>query len=272
MHTGITTEPISRTPVRLPLELDYDLTPDDFAAWWEFVACKAPKRLPSRVASDLKGVPFLFHFGTAVALVFLGSGSMAYRFPDSQGVTAIVLFVAAGLCLVSGAVLSHLRPGVYLEGVLAKPFRRTIMSQLRYWARMEAKNGGTDLIDIRSHYQFAMNPEGFTHTREYQQPYGGSPDAFWRRQTTVSWKMVEVAGSTAQHVFLVMDDPTPVPVIVPRSAFPEDSSFRCFAETVHNYYRAQRVHLGSRSIPEREHPFGVSPPSPVTDRSPSRRT
>jgi hypothetical protein len=268
MRTGITTEPIPRVPVPLPLELEYDLTPDEFAAWWTFLACKAPHRLPPRVAPEVKVFPILFYCGLTVVLGFLALACVAYLFPDSQGAKLFALIVGVVMCVVTGVLVAD-RPGLFIEGVLAKPFRRTIRSHLRYVAQMEAKKGRTDLIDILSHYRFAMNPEGFTHTRESQQPYGGSPDALLRRQTTVSWKMVEVAGSTGQHVFLVMDDPTPVPVIVPRSSFPDDNSFRCFAETVHSYCRTQRAHLCSRSIPEREHPFGVSPPSPVTDRSPS---
>jgi hypothetical protein len=266
MRTGITTEPNSRTPIRLPLELEYDLTPDDFAAWWTFLACKALHRLAPRVAPEVKVFPILFYFGLTVVLGFLVLACVAYLFPDSQGAKVFALIVGVVMCVVTGVLLAD-RPGLYIEGVLAKPFRRTILSHLRYVARMEAKKGRTELIDTISHYRFAINPEGFTHTREYQQPYGDSPDAFWRRQTTVSWKMVEIAGSTGQHVFLAMEDPTPV--IVPRSAFLDDSSFLGFSETVHSYHRSQRVHPGSCRIPEREHPFGVSAPSPVTDRPPS---
>jgi hypothetical protein len=266
MRTGITTEPNSRTPIRLPLELEYDLTPDDFAAWWTFLACKAPHRLPPRVAPEVKVFPILFYFGLTVVLGFLALACVAYLFPDSQGAKVFALIVGVVMCVVTGTLFAD-RPGLCIEGVLAKPFRRTILSHLRYVAWMEAKKGRTELIDTISHYRFVMNPEEFTITREYQQPYGGSPDALLRRQTTVSWKMVEVVGSTGQHVFLAMEDPTTV--IIPRSAFPDDSSFLGFAEAVHGYYRAQRVYPCSRSIPEREHPFGVSPASPVTDRPPS---
>jgi len=128
MHTSITTEPMLRVPICLPAELEYHLGPEDFVAWWEFLACKARRRLPQRVSDELIRVLSFVHAGVAIAIGLLAFASLGYRFPDSSGLTFIALLFAAGLCFVLGLIVAKEHPTLYLRGFLAKPCRWVIYS------------------------------------------------------------------------------------------------------------------------------------------------
>jgi hypothetical protein len=223
MSTQITTKPFLTTPLELSSELGYDLSAEDFVACWRFLASKSRHHLPLNVSRTLSSVVFWLHAGISVALIVL---ALACRFPHSRDVMAITVMVAV-LNVVLGGVLADVHPGLYLDGFLAKPCRWACMRGLRYQAREEAKKGRTALLDILSHYRFAMNRGGFIHEAEYQQRFGGSPATLWRKQDEIAWWSVEVVGNTEQHVFFVLRDS--IPVIVPRSCFADDSSFRLFA-------------------------------------------
>jgi|SRR5579884_3300303 len=237
MQTHITTEPISRTPIRLPAKLEYDLGRDDFVAWWEFLACKAPRRLPERVAHELIGASTLLPASVAIAILILAFCSGACRFPDSNNHTAVALLIVAACFFVFALFLAKERPGLYLCGFLGKLCRGRCLLHLRSLARTEAQKGRTDLLDVLSHYHFSMSPEKFTYTVEYQQKLGGSIDTLRKRHEEIAWRAVEVCGNTEQHVFFVIPDF--LPVIVPRTCFADDASFYEFAQAAKRYHEAR---------------------------------
>jgi hypothetical protein len=242
MSTSITTEPISRTPIRLPAGVQYDLNPEDYVQCWRFLARHARHRLPRRVFDELKRIVFCLHFIVSVALVFLAFGSLAVgRINGSSDALAVALMIAAGLNLVLGAVLSDVRPGLYLDGFLAKPCRGMCMLCLRYMARVDAKKGRTELLDVLSHYRFAMNVEGLTLTVEYRQMFGGSPVILRTRKDEIAWQAVEVVRSMEQHVFFVIPDLNTV--IVPRTCFADDGSFYEFAQKAIHYHETRGVFI-----------------------------
>lgn len=267
MQTHITTEPISRIPIRLPAELEYDLGREDFVAWWEFLACKAPRRLPERVAHELIGAAALYPGGIAIAILILAFCSGACRFPDSNNHTAVALLIVAASFFLFGLFLAKERPGLYLCGLLGKLCRGRCLLHLRSLARTEAQKGRTDLLDVLSHYRFTMSPEKFTYTVEYQQKLDGRIDILRKRQEEIAWRAVEVSGNTEQHLFFVIPDF--LPVIVPRSCFADDASLHEFAQTAKRYHEACGIFVPHESqlnpsrsqavTPGRDDRFGSRP-------------
>lgn len=265
MSTRITTQPVPITPGRRSSELEYDLGAEDFVACWRFLASKSPDHLPKCVHDELKCIVFCCHFVIAVAFLFL---ALTGLFFESQAVARISSLVGL-LSLVLGAVLVTVRPGLYLEGFLAKPIHRVCMSSLRHLARQEAKKGRTALMDVISHYRFVMNRGGFIHEAKYQQRCGGNPITIWKRRDEIAWRMVEVAGSTEQHVFFIVRHS--IPVIVPRSCFADDSSFRLFAQLA-KYYHEGRGAFMPRSGHALDNEPGLSlPPLHAVTRGPDDR-
>lgn len=238
MNTRITTETILRVPICLPAELEYNLGPADFVAWWEFLACKARRYLPERIRDGLIRVLAFVHAGVGIAVGMLAFASLGNRFPDSKGIAGVALLFAAVSCFALGLILAREYPALYFRGFLSKPCRWVCLLYLRHLARMEAKRGRTNLLDVVSRYRFAISLEGFAYTTEYQQQIGGSTVTLWKRRDEISWKAVEVAGSTKQHIFFAINDA--IPIIVPRFCFADDDSFRVFASQMAKYYHQAR--------------------------------
>jgi hypothetical protein len=262
MSTSITTEPISRKPIRLPAEVEYDLKPEDYVECWRFLARHSRHRLPQRVFDELKKAAFCLHFLVSIALVILAFGSEVARrgWPTKgdPGALVIALMIAAGLNLVLGAVLSDVRPELYLDGFLAKLSRGVCIFCLRALARSDTKKGRTELLDVLSHYRFAMNPEGLALTAEYRQRFGGSPVTLRKRRDEIAWGGVEIVGCTERHVFFVIPDL--IPVILPRTCFADDGSFSEFAQTAIRYRDTRFIVHGSQAVmPGPEDRFGPRP-------------
>lgn len=232
MSTKITTLPIPTAPLGLSSNLEYDLSAEDFVACWRFLARESPAHLPPEVSQALVAAILGVSFAISVPLLFLGLACLASGF---QGVSRIIALV--GLIPMLFGFLGVGHPGLFLDCSLAKPYRWARMLSLRLLARDEARKGRTKLLDTLSHYCFVMNRGGVTVGTEYQQRSGGNPVILRRRQDKIAWREVEVIGNTEQHVFFIVRDL--IPVIVPRSCFPDDSSFRLFAQMVKCYHEGR---------------------------------
>jgi hypothetical protein len=176
MSTEITTKPIPPTPIGHSPELEYDLTAEDYVACWRFLASESPQHLPRCVVDASEGAVQRFHgtIGFGLLCLFLGAWWFA---PSSSHNLKLILIGASSFILLGHFLISK---RIYLNDIPGNPWRWAYMRCLRNLARQEAMKGRTSLLDILSHYRFARNPKGFTHTAEYQQKFGDRLVTLWR--------------------------------------------------------------------------------------------
>lgn len=231
MPTDINSDRTSQTLSGLPFPLEYELHPEDFVAYWLYLARKIPTRLPLRVHERLVAtlLPFpILVVLLAVGIPLLSGNSLGLSFHPH----ADIAFPLGIIVFILTSVLSLSRLGV----LLVEPLHWLCWLSFRNLARAKARGGS---IDTESRYRLEMTPEGIILTAERCTNLEGRRVVLRSRVEKISWKLIDSIGGSEQHVFLLTDNS--IPVIIPRSAFVYARTLDWFLQQAQRYHEAEGV-------------------------------
>ncbi len=246
MQDGICSEPAFPTHIDPPFRLEYRLGIDDFIAYWIYLACKIPKRLPLRIEDRLAMIRLVFD-----GCVFCGALTIFTFFfvkrigrtiePDTNfDLPTMIFWFNIWLVFFCRPPSILAWPKSFLKGPLARPTRWLCSFALRNLAKAKVRGGALDTI---SSYRVVVTPEGIIQTAERLTTREELKAVLYSREEKLSWAAVEIIGEDEERIFLITDNS--IPVIVPRSTFPHEKTAESFLQMARRYREARGVFLST---------------------------
>jgi hypothetical protein len=257
MSSGTPEVPVRRVNDGTAVEVSYRLTRDDYAAWWARYFDRSAGRNTPRYASALIRLALLMihaTLGVGIAtLVFL------CLFVARRGEKVVAaLGSTAGILVIFQVLL--------LIGVGRNSLGRRLA---RRWHVKKADRAFQGLVGLNRTLRVSLLPEGLVETTRTRRPEPGITQEE-HSEATIAWEVVRQIDVGGERVFFILE-PGNRAIIVPRSAFPDDTAFDHFLATAQAYRNGTFFAPGAgRSVVQsaNEHITAPTGPSEIRETSP----
>jgi hypothetical protein len=229
MASGITNNPILSAPVDCPISVEYTLELADHLALDMFLFDTVIRK-STRFRIEFYGIRLLSGaVWASMAALKLGGFVKAWD-PSADPFTPRLAGFAGGL-IVFAYVLIGLLPRSFLH----KGVRSANEERFRQARRVQLQAG---ILRYPQRHRVVLTPEGFTETVEFHET-GIAVEITEHRKTRVWWAAVVSVDATAEYAFFNVKDKGYL--VLPRTAFVDEASFRVFVDMARSYREAARA-------------------------------